>query len=154
LIHHGNRLHPGPSIKPPTRGQRFFRFAIVGLIGIAVQLGALFCLTAWGLHYLPASTLAVEIAILHNFVWHARWTWRDRKMQRLFARLADFNLASGTVSLTGNLLLMPLFVAGCSLDLLISNLLAVAICSLVNFFMADRLVFRGKTADPVAQCFF
>ena len=29
-------------------------------------------------NYLMATLVAVEAAILSNFVWHYRWTWRDR----------------------------------------------------------------------------
>ena len=32
------------------------------------------------MHYLPATALAVEATtVLHSFVWHQRWTWRDRR---------------------------------------------------------------------------
>ena len=36
------------------------------------------CGTSLGLHYLVAAMLAIELAALHNFVWHLRWTWGDR----------------------------------------------------------------------------
>ncbi len=32
-----------------------------------------------GPHYLVATALAVEMAVLHNFFWHRRWTWADRR---------------------------------------------------------------------------
>ena len=50
----------------------------MGLIGFALQLGVLALLLRLGLHYLAATALAVELAVLHNFAWHERWTWRDR----------------------------------------------------------------------------
>ena len=31
-----------------------------------------------GVHYLVATAIGVEAAILTNFLWHDRWTWRDR----------------------------------------------------------------------------
>ena len=43
--------------------------------------------------------------MLHNFVWHERWTWRDRAgggPARLLGRLARFHAGAGIVSLAGN----------------------------------------------------
>ena len=59
---------------------RFLRFNVVSAIGIGVQLGAAAVLVgAVGLNYLVGSALAIELAVLHNFFWHERWTWRDRR---------------------------------------------------------------------------
>jgi putative flippase GtrA len=73
--------------------QRPARFAVVGAIGVVVQLGTLEALTALGCHYLWATGLAVEVAVLHNFMWHQRFTWRDRGGSRL-PRLASACSAS------------------------------------------------------------
>ena len=58
---------------------RRLKFNAVGALGAAIQLGALSVLRGW-LHcgYPIATALAVEAAVLHNFVWHERWTWQDR----------------------------------------------------------------------------
>jgi putative flippase GtrA len=57
---------------------RWAAFNAVGLAGVAVQLACLALLVHAGSHYLAATALAVEAAVLHNFLWHQRWTWRDR----------------------------------------------------------------------------
>ncbi len=59
---------------------RWGKFNVVGAMGMVVQLAALalFSRLAPG-HYLYASAAAVELAVLHNFVWHVRYTWRDRR---------------------------------------------------------------------------
>jgi putative flippase GtrA len=68
--------------KKSTRRETFLRwwkFNFVGGIGIAVQFAALFLLkSVLHLNYLAATALAVEIAVLHNFCWHERFTWADR----------------------------------------------------------------------------
>ena len=68
-------------------GWRWCKFSLVGAIGIVVQLGALALLTAAGMHYLVATALAVETAVLHNFAWHQNFTWSDRE-GAILARLA------------------------------------------------------------------
>lgn len=122
---------------------RFVRFNAVGVIGFGVQLVVLALLLRGGMHYLPATALAVEAALLHNFGWHERWTWKDRLGERGRGwRLLRFHVVNGAVSLAGNLLLMPLLVDGAGLAVLPSNAIAGAACALVNFAGAERLVFQ------------
>lgn len=59
-------------------GLRLLKFSAVGAIGVGVQLGALAVLHAMEITYLPATALAVECAVIHNFLWHRRFTWADR----------------------------------------------------------------------------
>ena len=121
---------------------RWAKFSAVGATGILVQAIALAVLLRLiGLHYLVATALAVEASVLHNFVWHRRWTWRDREQSRWLAMLVRFNLTSGMLSLAGNLLLMFVFVGGMKLNANLANLITIAICSLINFTLADRFVF-------------
>lgn len=57
--------------------ERFLRFSAAGLAGFVIQVAALTVLVACGVNYLVAAALAVELAILVNFVWHEHWTWKD-----------------------------------------------------------------------------
>jgi putative flippase GtrA len=85
---------------------RWFKFNLVGGIGIAVQLATLTSLKmVWHLDYLIATALAVEVTVIHNFLWHERFTWANRAGAG-FARFVKFNLTTGLFSITGNLLLM------------------------------------------------
>jgi len=125
----------------------FMRFNVVGLVGFALQSGALFVLThsAHPLGYLVATAAAVELAILNNFVWHQRWTWRDRPSAttgETLRRLAKFNITNGAVSITGNLVLMSILVGRLGLAIAGANLASVAACSICNFFLADRIAFH------------
>ena len=125
-----------------TTGLRWLKFNAVGGIGIAVQLAALTILKS-GLHanYLAATALAVETAVIHNFIWHERFTWKDRKTGQAATRFLKFNLTTGALSIFGNLLLMGFLVGGLHLNYLLSNILTIAACSVLNFLMSDRFVF-------------
>jgi putative flippase GtrA len=48
--------------------------------------------------------LAVETAVLHNYLWHEKITWRDRPTsERLkLKRLLKFNVSNGAISILGN----------------------------------------------------
>jgi putative flippase GtrA len=126
-----------------TTGIRWLKFNAVGAIGIGVQLAALAILRAY-LHfdYLVATALAVEAAVLHNFLWHERYTWADRaKPEAMLARLARFNLTTGAFSILGNLALMKLLVGAMHLHYLLANAVTIAVCSIANFVVSDRFVF-------------
>lgn len=126
------------------------KFNAVGGLGIGVQLAALAILRSWlKLDYLLATGLAVEIAVIHNFLWHERYTWADRPAAgpiQSLVRLAKFNASNGAVSIAGNLLLMRLLVGELKLNYVVSNLLAIIVCSLVNFLASDRFVFEARSA--------
>ena len=127
---------------------RWGTFNAVGLMGVGVQLVALMTLKNWAsLHYLPATALAVEAALLHNFIWHESWTWSDRRAgnrARTLARFLRFHLASGTVSIGGNLLFMYFLVGSFELHYVVANLITIASCSILNFVANDRFVFRAQ----------
>ena len=122
---------------------RFVKFNSVGVAGFVLQIAVLATLLHGGLHYLAATVLAVESAILHNFFWHERWTWRDRPAagRGRLERLWRFHALNGMVSLIGNVALMRLFVGTFAMPAIPANLLAVLACALVNYFSSDRLVF-------------
>jgi len=122
--------------------QRWAKFGAVGATGIIVQaLMLVFFLRIAGIHYLVATALAVEASVLHNFVWHKKWTWADRPQSCTASMLLRFNLTSGAMSLIGNLVLMFVFVNQVKINAYAANLITIAICSLINFTLSDRFVF-------------
>ena len=130
--------------------RRWARFASVGVIGFAFQLTLVHLLTS-----VVASTIAlrscsaVEAAILHNFVWHERWTWRDRvtgsSREAAYARLVKFNTASGLISIVGNVFFTALFVELAGAPVLAANVAAIVCLTMLNFLAADRLAFAPAT---------
>ena len=132
--------------KPVSLVQRGFRFYLVGGFGIGVQLAALALFrSGLHLHYMLATALAVECAVVHNFVWHERFTWRDRPSggsAPALRRLLKFNLTTGMISIGGNVLLMRLLVGELGLHYVVANVATIASCSLANFLVSDRAVFR------------
>ena len=124
---------------------RWLKFNAVGAMGMAVQLGSLgFFVRVLGLHYLLATALAVEMAVLHNFIWHRRWTWADRQgisVPGWGVVLLRFNLTTGLVSIIGNLISMRVLTGAAGLDPIVANLLSIILCSLVNFLVCDHFVF-------------
>lgn len=122
--------------------RRWFRFYAVGAAGILVQAGVFAALMPLlDAHYLVATGIAVEAAVLHNFFWHQRWTWADRPDSGSMRRLLRFNFTTGLTSIVANVILMRILVGLFHLDPLSANLLTIAACSVINFVISDQLVF-------------
>ena len=123
-------------------GCHWLKFNAVGAAGVAVQAVVLAVLVKiLGLNYLLATALAVEAAVLHNFAWHRRWTWSDRPGRRGARLLLRFNLTAGALSIVSNVVFMRLLVGSAGLGLIAANLVTIAVCSVLNFALADRYVF-------------
>jgi len=127
--------------------RRLLKFHLIGAIGIGVQLSFLLLFKSeLHINYLLATALAVECAVLHNFLWHEHYTWSDRRESRagMMRRLLRFNLTTGMISIVGNLLLMRLLVGTLHLQYIVGNLLTIGVCSLANFWASDRMVFQQE----------
>jgi putative flippase GtrA len=128
---------------------RWWKFNAVGIAGFVLQLGALWTLARMcGVHYLLATALAVEIAVLHNFVWHESWTWRSLGIEGRWRRLFRFHVANGFLSVASNVLLTMFLMQWMGLHLLAANATAVGAMALVNFALAEVWVFRSPVTEP------
>ena len=122
---------------------RWWRFNAVGALGMLFQLGVLAVLNrlAPG-HYLVATAAAIELTLLHNFLWHLHYTWRDRREARpIVEKLVRFQASNGLVSMTGNLLLTRVLVQAARVQVLAANAIAILACSLVNFWLGHCWAF-------------
>lgn len=126
-------------------GVRWMKFNAVGGLGIGVQLAVLSISAGiFHLHYLAATAIAVEAAVVHNYLWHQRFTWLDRPASRGFVRFIKFNLTTGALSIAGNVVLMRVLVGIGKLNYMAANLLTIAVCSIANFLLSDRVVFQEE----------
>jgi len=121
---------------------------------MVVQLGTLrlFDRMAPG-HSLAALVTAVELALMHNFIWHLRYTWQDRREEAAWAtQLLQFQVSNGLVSLLGNLVLMRLLVHEARQPLLVANTLAILCCSILNFCLGNNWAFTPRVDAIKPRC--
>lgn len=156
VVKHATQLYREETQPRPARFdwpmilRRWGRFNVVGVGGFLLQLGVLWLLArVIGVNYLIATGLAVEISLLHNFVWHEMWTWKGMAIEGRWRRLARFHLANGFVSIATNVLFTGLLVQVAHLPLLVSNTLAVGATALFNFAAAALWVFRDASAPAL-----
>ena len=130
---------------------RFARFVVAGTGGFVVQVGMLGVLTSLlGVHYLVATLIAVEVAILFNFAWHYRWTWRDRAGSWV-DQLIRYNALNAITSIFGSIFLTALFVEVVGLNVVSANMASVAALSVVNFIGAIRLWDLGGVIGAIGM---
>jgi putative flippase GtrA len=132
---------------------RWLKFNAVGAMGMGVQLVVLAVLNR-GMrgHYLVASAVALEVTLLHNFVWHVRFTWRERCEEGLWrGQLMRFHLTNGVVSLVGNLVLMRVLVQEARLPVVASNAIAIVCCSVANYWLGDRWAFAADAGGELSR---
>jgi putative flippase GtrA len=128
--------------------RRWWTFNLVGVLGFALQLTLLFLIKRFlGLSYLVATVLAVEGAVLHNFLWHEHLSWADvtaYSRGRTLQRVVRFHAANGLISIAGNAALTWGLVEKLHVPYMAANAVAVLACSAVNYIACDRFVF-GKS---------
>jgi dolichol-phosphate mannosyltransferase len=113
--------------------RRFLKFAYTGLQGVVVNTALLWLLHRQGLPYLLAGALAIEVAILHNFVLNSLWTFRGRGAGTTWrTRLLRFQAVS-LVGLGINLGTLAALHGGLGLGLLVSHVTGIALAAAYNF---------------------
>lgn len=135
-------------------GRRFFRFGLVGASGVLVNTLALYLLTdVVGWDHLVAAALATEAAILSNFLFNDRWTFRDARPDLAWPRrLAQYN----SISL-GGLLITLVVLAALShllgLYYLVANLFAIGAATIWNYTINLRFTWfttlRPESSTPL-----
>ena len=121
---------------------RWVRFNVVGLAGFVVQIVTLSLLVRCaGLTTSIAVMVAVLVAVSHNFVWHEHFTWPNQPREGRLRRCLSFHVSTGALSVVTNVGATTLVMTQTGLPLVAANVVAVALASIVNFLVSDRLVF-------------
>jgi putative flippase GtrA len=124
--------------------RRWGVFNLVGMGGFILQIGAIAFLTrTCGWSSIAATAVGLELAALHNFFGHSRWTWGERPAGTVHGwavRYGRYQVAK-TASLLMNLVITILIVSFAHLPAELANTLAVLLCALPNYLVAERLVF-------------
>jgi dolichol-phosphate mannosyltransferase len=135
---------------------RLMRFGVVGTTGVVVDMLLLYLLsdpTMLGLGLTRSKIIAAEVAILNNFIWNDRWTFRDfSKTDPGFAawvrRFLKFNLIClGGLAL--NVLLLNLLFNVVGLNRYVSNLIAIVLVTSWNFGVNRGLNWRTTAVRNV-----
>ena len=127
--------------------KRVFKFGIVGLLGIVVNLGVLYLLVEYFiLNKDLASPIAIEFSILNNFIWNDLWTFgsaEDQKVSSRWHRFVAFNIVSvgGAAINYGIFLVLTTWFA---VYYLAAQLIGILIAFIWNFLINRRVTWTRK----------
>lgn len=96
-----------------------------------------------------ASLVAIQIAIINNFIWNRKFTWTDRPMQGIEAILKGllrFTLVSWIAGGINWVVLLAL-TRFLGMHYMIANLIAIFIASILNYFLNDLWTFRAGKVE-------
>ncbi len=109
---------------------RFFRFAVVGIIGAVVDFAVLNLLLHFSVPYVMAGTISFITAVLNNFLWNRYWTYPDSRSKKISQQLAQF----GIINLIGLGIRIPL------LAFMEDHLINLAAKWFPNFFFSPQFI--------------
>ena len=129
---------------------KYLKFFISRLLGTLIETVILWIFSTYLFFsyvgtYIVAPTISFEIVMFFNYVVSYYWIWDKhifpKNKKYFFTRLALFNIFSilGFLIKMGFLLL---FESLFKLDVVYCNLIALLISGIVNFLLAERLVFK------------
>jgi putative flippase GtrA len=126
---------------PWARIGRVAKFGVVGFVGILINTGVLYLLSRrLGLPLVLSAGVAVELAVISNFVLNSSWTFACQPSLPRFARFNVASLAGLGVNVTGVWLLTRLGVY-----LLAADLIGVAVAFVVNYLFSVHWVWGRVT---------
>jgi len=136
---------------PLDRLGRFIRFGVVGASGVVVNQGLLMLIHgSLGWPLLLSSLIAIEAAILNNFLWSSTWIWRfdyDHSLRLILQKLAQYQAATLFTSMVVNASVLASLVYALDVDYRLANLAGIAAGMGVNFLAGEFWVFRSKTPE-------
>jgi len=136
-------MHLVRLVRSSEEDLKFWKFCLVGLSGIIVNMLVYIPLLNMGMHIGLAYTLATVTAILNNFAWNNLFTWTHLKHDRLWQRMLKFF----AVSLSG-LALSGAAVVACNqwlgLHKILSGLIGIGFSVAWNFLLNNRWTFARK----------
>jgi dolichol-phosphate mannosyltransferase len=142
------RPHRRPGVHDLFRALlRPSRFAIVGVLGIAVNAVAMVFFTELlGIHYVVSAVLASQVSTIHNFVLSEVWVFRGHDSPRhVLIRYLAFNLLN-VVTLFVRVPVLVALTEWAGVHYLVSNLIAIGLTFGIRYLVADTWIWAGRDA--------
>ena len=123
------------------------RFLLVGASGVLPNLFVLWLLTGSGMHYIPATVLAIQCGVLWNFVGAELVVWRDHRVGKFWHRFVKYVAIAEM-----DLIRLPFIVLLYHLmggHAVFASAITLVVMFLLRYTLADRLVYRRRVAEIV-----
>ena len=123
----------------------FMKYSLVGVSGVFVNLGLYFLLTRYyEIPELVAPLIAIESALISNFILNNFWTFGKRITQsRTRVKFVKFHLVSGFSALINYSAFLTLFLFFGLYDIL-ANLIGIGLAAIVNYLINSNWTWKGN----------
>lgn len=119
--------------------QQFFRFGIIGILSVGVDMGLLIILTDLvGWDYIVTAALTYSVSVIFNYVLSMRFVFEGREEQNKMLQLSIFVFLS-VIGLLFTQLIMCIAVESLGIDYKLAKLVSAMIVAVYNF--VSRKVF-------------
>ncbi len=124
--------------------KEFAKFAFVGAIGTLINITILYFLTEKaGIYYIISAIFAFLVAMTNNFILNKIWTFKEKIKSDLGKKYLKFGLVS-VLTLLVNLFFLYIFTEFFGIYYIISQVLAIGIALILNFFGNKIWTFSRK----------
>ena len=101
-------------------------------------------------HYLAAAPAAMQLSVVHNFLWHDRWTFTDRRGdEHWLARFGHYELST-LAGLAVNWIVLAALVGWMRWPLLPANLLGILAGTVLNFTVSKLWTWKRQPSTVMA----
>ena len=123
----------------------FMKYSLVGGSGVFVNLGLYFLLTRYyEISELVAPLIAIESALISNFILNNFWTFGKRVTQsRIRVKFVKFHLVSGFSALINYSAFLTLFLVFGLYDIL-ANLIGIGLAAIVNYLINSNWTWKDN----------
>ena len=123
----------------------FIKYSLVGVSGVFVNLGLYLFLTRYyEISELVAPLIAIESALISNFILNNFWTFGNRITQsRIRVKFVKFHLVSGFSALINYSAFLTLFLVFGLYDIL-ANLIGIGLAAIVNYLINSNWTWKGN----------
>jgi dolichol-phosphate mannosyltransferase len=129
-----------------TKYRRLMKFALVGGIGVPINLGILYGLTESGLHYVVSAIIAIAVALTVYYLLNHYWTFRKEGNKSLIRGWCKYVVVS-SIGDGIYLGLMVLFVEIAGIFYILSALMAIFMVFTVRYAVVSRFIWRKQNIN-------
>jgi dolichol-phosphate mannosyltransferase len=129
------------------KSQTFLKFALVGGIGVFVNLGSFTVLLHLGMNKFLASPIAIEISIISNFILNNMWTFSGRnKEEGVVLKGLKFNIVSLLALFVSYFVFVVLSLLFPTVPPQVHQAIGIVPATVVNYFLNVYWTFGEKAA--------
>ena len=123
----------------------FMKYSLVGVSGVFVNLGLYLFLTRYyEISEVVAPLIAIESALISNFLLNNFWTFGKRiKQSRIRVKFIKFHLVSGLSALINYSVFLILFLVFGLFDIL-ANLIGIGLAAIVNYLINSNWTWKNN----------